>query len=356
MLPAVRDGRQSGGSDRSPAAAPFLHAGSAAVRRKEARMRRRTLLAGLAAAGKARAETVRDWPSRPVRVLVGFPAGGATDLYARMVATRLAALGQPVVVENRPAAGGVLANEAVARSTDGHTLLFASSSLTTGAALRAGQIPYDVLRDFAPVSLFASVANGILVHPSVPARTIEEFVALAKAQPRSLTMASPGNGTTAHVTQEYFKLRTGTAIEHVPYRGTGALLPDLLAGQVSSALDNLPPYVEHVQAGRLRLLAVTTARPWPTMPDAPTLSATVAPGFDVATWFGLVAPSATPVPVLAAIHQVCSEMLAEPAVIDRIRQGGAEPQGGPRAAFGDLLRQELERWTEVVRLTGTRAD
>ena len=319
-------------------------------------MRRRAMLAGLVAAGQARAQAVQDWPSRPSRVLVGFPAGGATDIYARMVAARFATLGQPAVVENRPAAGGVLANEAVARATDGHSFLFASSSLTTGAALRAGQLPYDVLHDFAPVSLFASVANGILVHPGVPARTIEEFVALAKAQPRGLTMASPGNGTTAHVTQEYFKLRTGVAIEHVPYRGTGALLPDLLAGQVSSALDNLPPYAEHVRAGRLRLLAVTTARSWPTMPDAPTLAATVAPGFDVATWFGLLAPATTPAPVLDALNRLCAETLADPAIAERVRQGGADPEASTRRAFGEMLRQDIARWTEVVRLTGARAD
>jgi tripartite-type tricarboxylate transporter receptor subunit TctC len=169
-------------------------------------------------------------------------------------------------------------------------------------------------------------------------------------------MGSPGNGTTAHVTQEYFKLRTGTELVHVPYRGSGALLPDLLGGQVVSAIDNLPPYAEHVQAGRLRLLAMTTARPWPAAPGVPTLAATVAPGFDVVTWFGLLAPADTPAPVLEAMSRLCGEALGDATVAARIRQVGAEPAPSTPAAFGELLRQELARWTEVVRVSGARLD
>ncbi len=300
---------------------------------------------------------VPGWPARPVRIVVGFPAGGATDIYARMLAERLAPiLGQPVVVENRAGAGGTLANELVARANDGHTFLSSSISLPVGAALRAGQLPYDVLRDLAPISLLAIVANGVLVHPGVPAATIGEFVALARSRPGQLTMGSPGNGTSGHVTQEYFKMRTGTAMVHVPYRGTSALLPDLLSGQVASVIDNLPNYVEHVQAGRLRLLAVTSLRRWPAVPDVPTVAETVAPGFDVNAWFGLLGTSGTPQPVLDAMNRLSVAVLREPLVEARIRQGGAEPAPTTRAGFEAFLRQEMARWTEVVRVSGARSD
>ena len=327
-------------------------------------MRRRVILgAGMAGlVGSAQAQVaagrigVAGWPSRPVKLVVGFAAGGATDIYARMVADRLTALGQATVVENRPGAAGVLANEAVARSTDGHTFLMTSSSFSVSAALRAGQLPYDVLKDFAPISIFASGANGIFVHPATPATTIEQFVDLARSRPGGLTTASPGAGTTAHVTQEYFKLRTGANLVHVPYRGSGALLPDLLGGQVASVIDNLPPYMEHVQAGRLRLLAVTTAQPSPSAPEVPTLAATVAPGFDAAAWFGLLGPAGTPEAVSRSLNQVCAGLLTDSGIVSRIRQSGAEPSASSPEAFAELLRQELARWTEVVRISGARMD
>jgi tripartite-type tricarboxylate transporter receptor subunit TctC len=231
-----------------------------------------------------------------------------------------------------------------------------SISMTAGAALRAGQINYDVLRDIAPVSLISVVANGVLVHPSVPARTIEEFVALAKAQPGRITCASPGNGTSGHVTQEYFKLRTGTDMVHVPYRGSGPLLPDFLGGQVQSVIDNIPVYMPHVREGRLRLLAVTTPQRWPSEPATPTLAETVAPGFDVRAWFGVVAPIRTPEPVLEAMNRLTVAALNEPGVAQRIREGGAEPAPTSRAEFAQFMREDMERWTEVVRVSGAKAD
>ena len=169
-------------------------------------------------------------------------------------------------------------------------------------------------------------------------------------------MASPGSGTTAHVTQEYFKMRTRAPLVHVPYRGSGTLMPDLLSGQVSSVLDNLPPYGEHVQAGRLRLLAVTSGQRLPSLPDVPTVAETVAPGFDVVSWFGLLGPSATPAPVLDALNAASNATLADATVAARIRAGGAEPAPSTRDAFSELLRQEDRRWTEVVRVSGARME
>jgi tripartite-type tricarboxylate transporter receptor subunit TctC len=261
-----------------------------------------------------------------------------------------------VVVENRPGGGGSLANEQVARADDGHTFLSTSISLPVGAALRAGQISYDVLRDLAPVSMLSVVANGIFVHPRVAAGTIAEFVALAKARPGQLNMGSPGNGTSGHVTQEYFKLRTGTDLVHVPYRGASQLLPDFLSGKVDAVIDNLPLYLPHVREGRLKLLAVTTPERWPRVPEVPTVSETVVPGFDVRAWFGLVASAQTPEPALEAMNRLTVAALGDPVLAGRIREGGAEPAPTSRADFGAFLRNEMGRWTEVVRVSGARPD
>ena len=328
-------------------------------------MLRRTLLAApalLAPAlvtwpASAQGSGVPGWPSRPIRMVVGFPPGGLPDVYARILADRLTPLlGQPVVVENRIGGGGTLANEQVARADDAHTFLSTSISITAGAALRAGQINYDVLRDIAPITAISVVANGIFVHPSVPATTIQEFVALAKAQPGRINCGSPGNGTSGHVTQEYFKLRTGIDMVHVPYRGTAPLIPDFLSGQVGSVIDNTPLYMPHVREGKLRLLAVTTPQRWASTPETPTVAETVAPGFDVRAWFGFVAPARTPAPVLEALNRMTVAILRDPVIAERIRAGGAEPSPMSRAEFGQFLREDMERWTEVVRLSGAKAD
>ena len=328
-------------------------------------MQRRTLLAAptllapalLAPPASAQGSGVPGWPSRPIRMVVGFPPGGLPDVYARILADRLTPLlGQPVVVENRIGGGGTLANEQVARADDAHTFLSTSISMTAGAALRAGQINYDVLRDIAPITAISVVANGIFVHPSVPATTIQEFVALAKARPGRINCGSPGNGTSGHVTQEYFKLRTGIDMVHVPYRGTAPLVPDFLSGQVGAVIDNTPLYMPHVREGKLRLLAVTTPQRWPGTPDTPTVAETVAPGFDVRAWFGFVAPIRTPEPVLEALNRMTVAILRDPVIAERIRAGGAEPSPMSRAEFGQFLREDMERWTEVVRLSGARVD
>jgi tripartite-type tricarboxylate transporter receptor subunit TctC len=321
---------------------------------------RRILLAApalLPLAARAQGTGVPGWPGRPIRMIVGFPPGGLPDVYARLLSDRFAALlGQPVVVENRVGGGGTLANELLARTEDGHSFMSTSISMTAGAALRAGQIQYDVLRDIAPVSMISVVANGVFVHPSVRANTIEELVALAKAEPGRLNCGSPGNGTSGHVTLEYFKLRTGTDIVHVPYRGSAPLIPDFLGGQVNMVIDNMPLYMPHVREGKLRLLAVTTPARWPSTPEIPTIAETVAPGFDVRAWFGLVAPMRTPEPVLEAMNRLAVRVLNEPAIMERIRAGGAEPTPTSRAEFGQFMREDMARWGEVVRLSGAKAD
>jgi tripartite-type tricarboxylate transporter receptor subunit TctC len=321
---------------------------------------RRVLLAAPAImplAAHAQGSGVLGWPGRPIRMIVGFPPGGLPDVYARLLSDRFAVLlGQPVVVENRVGGGGTLANELLARTEDGHSFMSTSISMTAGAALRAGHIQYDVLRDIAPVSMISVVANGVFVHPSVRANTIQELVALAKAEPGRLNCGSPGNGTSGHVTLEYFKLRTGTDILHVPYRGSAPLIPDFLGGQVNMVIDNMPLYMPHVREGRLRLLAVTTPARWPSTPEIPTIAESVASGFDVRAWFGLVAPIRTPEPVLEVMNRLAVQILNEPAMIDRIRAGGAEPTPTSRAEFGQFMREDMARWSEVVRLSGAKAD
>ncbi|WP_164867723.1 Bug family tripartite tricarboxylate transporter substrate binding protein [Rhodovarius crocodyli] len=323
-------------------------------------MSRRLFLAslpGLVAPLAAPALAQPAWPTRPVRMLCGFPPGGLPDVYARLLAERFqAALGAPVVVENRVGGGGTLANEMLARTDDGHTMLSTSISMTAGAALRAGRLNYDVMRDIAPVSGISVVANGLFVHASVPVNTVEEFVALAKARPGTFNCGSPGNGTSPHVTQEYFKLRTGVDMVHVPYAGTGPLMPAFLAGQVTVVIDNIPLYMSHVREGRLKLLAVSTPARWPSAPEVPTIAETVAPGFDVRAWFGLVAPMRTPEAVLERMNALAVAALNDPAVSARIRQGGAEPWPTSREEFAGFMRADMERWTEVVRLSGARVD
>lgn len=306
---------------------------------------------------QAQGSGVPGWPARPIRMLVGFPPGGLPDIYARMLADRLApVLGQPVVVENRIGGGGTLANEQTARADDAHTFLSTSISMTAGAALRAGRLNYDVLRDFAPISAISVVANGIFVHPSVPVNTIAELIALAKAQPGRLNCGSPGNGTSGHVTQEYFKLRAGIEMVHVPFRGSAPLVVDFLGGQVGVVIDNVPLYLPHVREGRIKLLAVTTPQRWPFTPDVPTLAETVLPGFDVRAWFGFVAPARTPEPVLEALNRLTQAMLRDPVIGERIRAAGAEPAPMSRAEYAAFLREDMARWTEVVRLSGATAD
>ena len=306
--------------------------------------------------GPARAQA--PWaPSRPVRIVVPFQGGGATDLTARLLAERLTPLlGQPVVVDNRPGAGGNVGAEHVAKSEpDGHTLLMCTIGTASINQFLYSRMPFRP-DELAAVALVNLVANGILVHPGVPARNFAEFVAYAKANPGRLNYGTPGNGTSGHLSGEYLKVRAGIDLTHVPYRGTGGVVPDLLGGTLQVAIDNLPAYLQHVRAGTLRLLAVTSAERWFAVPEVPTVQQGGVPGFEAVAWFGVQAPARMPAAILDRYAAAIAEIARDPAVIARQRDFGAEPRHLGPADFEAFIRAENEKWREVVRIAGARLD
>jgi tripartite-type tricarboxylate transporter receptor subunit TctC len=297
-------------------------------------------------------------PSRSVRIVVPFTAGGATDALARIMAERLtASLGQSVVVDNRPGAGGNVGTEAVAKADpDGHTLLMGTIGTASINQFLYPRLPFDPARDFASIGLVGAVTNAIVVHPSVQANTFPELLALARRQPGRLNYATPGNGTSGHMSGEYLKFRTRVDINHVPYRGTGALMPDLLGGRVEMAVDNLPAYLPHIREGRLRILAVTSRERWFAVPDVPTVGESGVERFEAIAWFGLQAPARTPQPVMQRLIEAVGAALAEPATQARVRDIGAAtmPLMGPE--FDRFIAAENDKWREVVRVANIRLE
>jgi tripartite-type tricarboxylate transporter receptor subunit TctC len=320
--------------------------------------RRRALFGATLALPFAGAADAQGWaPTRPVRLVVPFQGGGATDLTARVLAERLGAmLGQPVVVDNRPGAGGNLGADMVAKSDpDGHTLLMCTIGTASINQFLYARMPYRP-EDLAAVALVNLVANGIIVNPSLPVRDFGEFVAYAKANPGRINYGTPGNGTSGHMSGEYLKVRAGIDITHVPYRGTGGVVPDLISGTLHCAVDNLPAYIPHVREGRMRLLAVTSRDRWFTNPEVPTVIESGIPGFEAVAWFGVQAPGRTPAPILARYADAIAEILRDPAVIARQREIGSEPRPLGPAAFDAFIREENEKWREVVRVSGAKLD
>jgi tripartite-type tricarboxylate transporter receptor subunit TctC len=327
--------------------------------------RRRSLLGPLAlgpallpASGFAQG-TGQAWqPMRSIRIIVPFTAGGATDALARIMAERLtASLGQSVVVDNRPGAGGNLGTELVAKAEpDGHTLQMATIGTASINQFLYPRLPFDPVRDFSSIGLVGAVANGVVVHPSVPASSFRELLELARRQPGRLNYATPGNGTSGHMSGEYLKFRAGVDMHHVPYRGTGALMPDLLGGRVEIAVDNLPAYLPHIREGRLRLLAVTSRERWFAVPDAPTVQESGVERFEAIAWFGLQAPARTPQAVMQRLIEAVGAALAEPATRGRIREIGAAAMPLMGAEFDRFIAAENEKWREVVRVASIRLE
>lgn len=319
-------------------------------------MHRRVLLAGLTAAPlAARAQA---WtPDRPLRLLVGFAAGGSTDVTARLVAQALGErLGQPVVVENRPGAGGNIAAEAAARATpDGHTLFMAVSGILAANQALYRSIPFDPVRDFAPISQVAFIPNLVVVNAQSPVRDLASLIAHARANPGRVTYGSAGNGTSLHLAAALLGARAGVELVHVSYRGGAPATTDLLSGKIDMTASPLVEVIAHVQAGRLRPLAVTTARRSALLPEVPTVAETLQ-GFEVALWNGLVAPAATPA---AAIRRLATEAMAALRSSDlqsRLAEQGSEPAPSTPEEFSAFIRTEIPRWTEIVRVSGATAD
>jgi tripartite-type tricarboxylate transporter receptor subunit TctC len=320
---------------------------------------RRSLLLGIAALPLARSARAQGgWPARPVRVVVPFAPGGATDILGRLTATELGnALGQPFVVENRAGAGGNLGSDIVAKAPpDGYTLLFgAAGNIGINPSLFAN-MPYDPVRDLAPISLIAEVTNVLVVHPSVNARSVQELIALARTTQGGLVYASSGNGSTIHLSAELFAAMTRLNMTHVPYRGSGPAMADLLAGRVALMFDNLPSALPHVREGRLRALAVTATRRSPALPDVPTVAEAGVPGYEATSWFGLFAPAGTPREIIDRMAREMAAFARRPEVAERIRALGAEPITSTPDEFAAMVRAEITKWGAVVRASGARAD
>jgi len=307
----------------------------------------------LALAVPARAQ---EFPSRPVKIVAPFAAGGSADLIPRIVGERLSAMwGQPVIVENRPGAGGNIAAEYVYRAEpDGYTLLSSPPSTLIINQYLYANLSYDQSL-WVPVSVMVAVPNVLLVNPKVAAKSVQELIAYAKANPDKLNYASQGSGTTSHLTGEMFKTVAGVRIAHIPYKGSAPALTDLLAGQVEMMFDNLGVSMQHVRSGRLRALAVASQHRVASLPDVPAMSE-VLPGFESVTWFGVVAPPKTPMPIAERISAAVAEALRSPDTRKRLADLSAEPIGNTPAQMAAFMRKDAQRWREVIRSAGVKAD
>lgn len=318
---------------------------------------RRTAL-GLAVGGTAVAAMpayAQSWPTRPVRLVVPFPPGGPADAIGRLLGEKLAEIwGQPVIIENRGGAGGNIGADVVARSApDGYTLLLAASSHVQGAALYT-RLAFDPIRDFTPIAQVAYYGLVLVVHPSVPATTLPEFEALLRAKPGEVTITSAGVGTPTHLTAEIFATRAGVTFTHVPYQGAAPAQTALLGGQVQAMFNNPVLAVPAAQAGRLRALATTGATRSPSLPETPTLAESGYPGFESGTWYAMLGPAGVPAPIVAKIDADLRRVIALPAVRQRFATLSLEARDAGPDALATIMRDDLARWTEVIRRLGLR--
>ena len=289
------------------------------------------------------------FPTRPIKLMVPFPAGGATDIFARVLSLKMGEkLGQALVVENRPGAGGTIGSDLVAKAApDGYTLLLATSSThAIGPALNP-KMPYDAARDFTPISHVGNAPSIMLVPNSSPAKTLKDWVAHSRQNPGKLNYASSGNGTILHLTAELFKAQMGLYIVHIPYRGTALAIPDLVSGKVDMIFDSLPTGLPHAREGRLRALAVTSAKRTSMAPDLPAVSE-VLPGFESNTWFGLYGPRGLAPEVLAKIEVAVNQTLQDAEVKDRLAKLGIEPVGGSPQQFGQMVLADAAKWKKII--------
>jgi tripartite-type tricarboxylate transporter receptor subunit TctC len=327
--------------------------GSVAPRRRD--VLQLGLAAGALAAWPAALRAQAGYPSRPVHVLLGFAAGGSSDVIGRLVGQWLSErLGRPFVFDNKPGAGSNIATEFVAKQApDGYSLLWCTSANAINATLYQN-LNFDFLHDFAPVASVFRVPNVLEVHPSVPVKTVPEFIAYAKAHPGNLNFASGGIGATQHMSAELFKFMTGIDIRHVPYRGSAPALIDLLSGQVQVMFDLLPGSIGYIRAGKLRALAVTTAQKSAALPELPTIAEFV-PGYEASTWNGVVAPKGTPADVIEKLNGAINAALADATIKARLADLGATTMPGSSADFGKFLADETAKWAKVIKFAGIKA-
>lgn len=312
---------------------------------------------GLLAASALTVFAQNSYPSKPVRIVVGFSAGGTTDVVARIMAKELTqALGQSFIIENRPGGGSNIATEVVkAADPDGYTLLFVAVTSTINQTLYP-KIKFDLNRDFEAVALGAKVPNILVVHPSVPANNVKEFIEWARANDDKIAYASSGSGTSIHMAGEMFKVRTGLKTQHVPYKGSAPAVTDLIGGQVQFMFDNMPASWPHVQSGKLKALAVTTKTRSPSAPNVPTLEESGVAPFDVTSWFGLIAPKGTPKEVVDKLNLVMNQAFDKPEVKSAYEKLGAVAEKNSPKDFSNFIRQEVSTWAPVVKASGATVD
>jgi tripartite-type tricarboxylate transporter receptor subunit TctC len=311
------------------------------------------LLLALAAMGSASAQ---DYPNKPVRFVVGYPAGGTTDILARIIGQYLSdRLGQPVIIENKPGAGNNIGTEFVVRApADGYTLLLVNPANAINTTLYE-KLSFNFTNDIAPVGGLMRVPNVLEVNPAVPARTVREFIAYAKANPGKVNLASSGSGTSVHMSGELFKMMVGVNMVHIPYRGSAPMLIDLIAGQVQVTFDNMPSSIQHIREGKLRALAVTTASRSAALPDVP-IVADFVPGYEASAWFGIGVPKGTPAPIIERLNREINSGLADPKVRDKLVDLGGMLMGGSPADFGKVMVEETEKWAKVVKFSGAKPE
>ena len=312
-------------------------------------------VAALVAAAHAAAQA---WPTKPIRLVVPFPPGGAVDFYARVVQQPLSeVLGQTVVIDNKAGASGMVGAEAVAKSPpDGYTLLLGNiASLAINVGIYP-KMPYDPLKDFTPIVRTVDVNYVLVVHPSVPVKSVPELIAYAKANPGKLSYGSAGSGSLPHLGTELFKAQTGTDMVHVPYKGGGPMVTDLLGGSVQVVIGDQANLMPHVQSGKLRALAVATSKRSPNAPDLPTIAETGLAGFDATAWQGLVGPAGMPPDVVKRLNEAFNKVMAMPAVREKLVGGGLDPVGGTPEQFGRFIASEIAKWTKIAKDVGAKAE
>jgi tripartite-type tricarboxylate transporter receptor subunit TctC len=314
-----------------------------------------TLVALIALAPPAMA--AQAYPDRPIRVIVGVPAGGTPDVMARMVTTGMSrVLGQPLVMDNRAGAGGLIGTETAAKAApDGYTLLVSSPG-PLAILPHMQKIAYDPQKDFTPLGLIASNPFLLIVHPSVPAKTVKDLLAIAKAQPGKLNYASAGNGAANHLAMELFRSMAAINLTHVPYKGAPQAVSDLLGGHINMMFNSIPPVLAHVKADRVRALGVGSARRAAQLPDVPTINEAGVPGFEAITWFGMLAPSGTPKPILERLSEAFAKVINSPETRALLETQGAEPGSANAAEFRALIRRDIARYANVVKTSGAKID
>ena len=304
------------------------------------------------------AALAQDYPAKTIRMVVGFVPGGGTDIIGRIVAQKLSeTIGQQVVIDNRGGAAGLLAAEIVAKAPpDGYTIMMAHIAAMVVLPSLMPKLPYDVLKDFAPITLVASGPNLLVVHPSLPVKTVRDLVALAKARPGQLQYASPGSGSIQHLAAELFKLQAKVDMLHVPYKGSGQSIVDLIAGHVHLNFDSVPPVINYVRQGRLRAIAVTSAERYSLLPEIPTINESGIEGFDMNTWWGLVAPSAVGKSAIARLHHETVKLLRQNDVKEKIANVGAEPIGNTPEEFSAFIRTETAKYAKIVKAANIKLE